>query len=249
MAADPKFNDRIVAGPGGAIMYSYPPNDEWKWENKPVMLAQNDYLFATGVKSQDGLMYEVYIYRRKGSGTVYKTQAAAQGKGDVLNSIGNLITFSPDKVVKEYKWFKTSQVRVEIDSANVNNTPDTGSSTSQELTEKARLEAELDKLVYGPSPTLPKHTLLTKNSEGKWILAFQNGYTVDYSTFINLTPVERQTAVTMDLRTGMSPGGPKPPGGDEKFTFPTWAYGIIAVLVVSVLGLFVLSSKPKSKKR
>ncbi len=81
------------------------------------------------------------------------------------------------------------------------------------------------------------------------MLSFKNGYTVDYSTFINLTPVERQRLATVNVGSGITTTTGTGTGGSQTTSFPTWAYGIIAVLVVSVLGLFVLSSKPKSKKR
>ncbi|WP_420154133.1 hypothetical protein [Siphonobacter sp.] len=244
MADFPKYEDKVYAGSGGAILYSFSNGEMWNWDNKPVRLPEGEYLPATGNFSNNptlGLMYEVYIYRVQGSSQVYRTKEEAR------NGVGLIVNFS--KIVREQKWVVASLVRVDFNVSNQTNSPDPGSPVTQQQSEQTRLESELEKLVYGPNPAMPRHTSLAKNTEGKWMLTFQNGYTVDYTTFINLTPVERQRLVSVNISSGLTTTGTGTGSStSETAGFPTWAYGIIGVFVLAVMGLFVLSSKPKSKR-
>lgn len=246
--ATPKADDKIFAGASGAILYGDIVGNPWNWDGQPVRLEAGDYLHSTGVdvpNAIQGPSLEVYIYRRKGNKTFYKTQ-------DDAERAARKALFTYASIVYERRYVLLSQIVVSNDSANQNKTPDSNSPVVQEKTEKERVEAELETQIYSKDASQTRHTTLVKSTvNGKWMLGFANGYTIEYEAFLALTPVARR-GLTSSTGSGVANLG----NGTGTTTnnasaiagIPSWAFAIVGVLVTAILGLVMLS-KPKTKKK
>ncbi len=241
MADTPKNEDKIVAGSGGATLYSYSNGEVWNWDRKPVVLPEGQYLASTGNVHNNptlGYMYEVYGWRVEGKKDLYRTRDEAR------DSVKLVVNFT--KIVPEYKWVRASQVRVEFNTSNAGNTPDPSSPTTQQQTEKDNIEEQLKAFVYDKNPNQAKHSSLVKGADD-WVLTFPNGNSVPFKVFLAMTTTEQQNAAKVDLKTGLTGDPTTTTPKTDTASFPAWAYAVIGVVITAVLGLFMLS-KPKSKK-
>lgn len=248
----PGRDDQIAAGPGGATLYYFENSKyyPWKWDGIPVTLAPGDQFHTTGehspVAALGGEVVEIYYYRRLGSKDIFPSESDA--RGGFLNGVGNFFQFSPDKIVRETKLVKWSEVTPIFNTENAGKDADTGSEFSEAKLNRAAIEKQLQEQVYDLLPSVPHHSQLYPN-DGKWYVVWPNGWQAELNYFLSLPSTTKITNTTADLRGNATDPGKNNNGGKGggTITIPAYLYWVLgSIFGVSLLVL--VSQKFKRKQ-